>query len=510
MKREISIAVSAVMALASSCATAPDRQVSEATNLKQSVERVADSGERPYRLALEDADGFSTPSKPAEGETQQVDHEEEIALPVEPAESILLPAPEMTPPAPQGEHDADLSLEALEQLAMTNNPTLIQAMAQVDAASGAAYQAGLYPNPEIGYASDQIGIEGTAGELQGAYISQEFVTGGKLQLSRAKWAQAACIAETNLSAQYDRVINDVRIHFYQTLAAQRHVELHQQLLANAKDNVQTHKEMLNLGQTNMAGMLQAEVDLSQKQLNLQTAENDLDQSWRNLMAMVGTPNMLRSSLIGALEPTDEKLDWDSAYFHLLQNSPELVAAGEKICHDEITVERERVQPIPNVLVNVDFGHNFETDNSVAGVTAGIALPIFDNNSGTVDQAQADLNRSRADVKRLELILSKRLAEKYRNYQTAWQHIQAYQNEMLPKAKRAHEMLKDSYFQRRAAWMDVLQAERRYLELQQQYINSLLAYREADVEIRGMLLTGGLTQPPAPLSGGHIDAVPKPR
>ncbi|QDT44885.1 Cobalt-zinc-cadmium resistance protein CzcC precursor [Gimesia alba] len=510
VKREISIAVSAVMVIASGCATGPEHHASKSQDLKQSVDRVSAIEEKPYRLALEDDDDFTAPKQRSESTTRQVDHEEEIALPLTQPESILLPAPDESLPTPSSEHDVVMSLETLEQMALSNNPTLIQAMAQVDAASGAAYQAGLYPNPVVGYASDQIGIEGTAGELQGAYVSQEFVTAGKLQLSRAKWSQAACIAETNLSAQYDRVLNDVRIHFYKTLAAQQHVELQKQLLANAKDNMQTHKEMLNLGQTNMAGFLQSEVDLSQNQLNLQKAENNLERAWRNLMAMVGTPDLLRSTLSGSLEPTEEKLDWDSAFHHLLQNSPELIAAGEKIHHDEITVERERVQSIPNILVDVDFGHNFETDNSVAGVTAGIALPIFDNNSGTIDQAQADLNRSRADVKRLELTLSMKLAEKYRDYQTAWQHIQAYQNEMLPKARRAHELLYESYFKRRAAWLDVLLAQRRSLELQQQYVDALLAYRETDIVIRGMLLTGGLTQPPAPLSGGHIDAVPKPR
>lgn len=510
MKREISIAVSAVMVFASGCATGPENHAAKSQGLKQSVERVSSLEENPYRLTLEDDDDFVAPTKHSKSKVRQVDHEEEIALPVTQPESILLPAPDESLPAPSSEHHVVMSLETLEQMAMSNNPTLIQAMAQVDAASGAAYQAGLYPNPVVGYASDQIGIAGTAGELQGAYVSQEFVTAGKLQLSRAKWSRAACIAETNLSAQYERVLNDVRIYFYKTLAAQRYVELQKQLVANANDNVQTHKEMLNIGQTNMAGLLDSEVGLSQNRLNLQTARNNLERSWRDLMAMVGTPDITRSSLHGSLEPTDEKLDWDSAFHHLLQNSPELIAAGEKIHHDEITVERERVQPIPNILVDVDFGHNFETDNSVAGVTAGIALPIFDNNSGTIDQAQADLNRSRADVKRLELTLSMKLAEKYRDYQTAWQHIQAYQGDILPKAKQVHEMLHSSYIKRRAAWPDVLMAQRRYLELQQHYTDALLKYREADIVIRGMLLTGGLTEPPAPLSGGHIDAVSKPR
>ena len=174
------------------------------------------------------------------------------------------------------------------------------------------------------------------------------------------------------------------------------------------------------------------------------------------------------------------------------------------------VRRERVEPIPNILIDVNVGHNYETGDTVTGVTAGIPLPIFDRNRGTIQQATADLNQSRADAKRLELALSTRLATQYRNYQTAWQYIRAYQDEMLPKAKKANDLLHEGYKARRAAWPDVLVAQRIYLDLQTQYISSLMTYRETDIAIRGLLLTGGLSKPPAPVGGGHIDAVPKPR
>src|SRR5690606_16114357 len=78
-----------------------------------------------------------------------------------------------------------LSLDDLERLALSHNPTLAQATAQVDAAHGRAIQAGLYPNPTVGYFSQQIGEEGTAGQ-QGAFLTQVIVTGGKLRLNRAK------------------------------------------------------------------------------------------------------------------------------------------------------------------------------------------------------------------------------------------------------------------------------------------------------------------------------------
>src|SRR5262245_26757806 len=94
-----------------------------------------------------------------------------------------------------------LTLGDLEAMALRGNPTLAQAAAQVAASRGKAPQAGLYPNPTVGYVGDQMGAEGTAGELQGGFVQQTIVTAGKLRLSRAKYGQEAREAEIRAVGQ---------------------------------------------------------------------------------------------------------------------------------------------------------------------------------------------------------------------------------------------------------------------------------------------------------------------
>ena len=362
----------------------------------------------------------------------------------------------------------------------------------------------------VGYTSEQIGVNGTAGELQGGYVSQEIVTGGKLRLSRDKWAQRARIAATNAQAQQQRVLNDVQSQFYRTLAAQRVVEIYRRLVANGADNFQTHREMLNLGQTTASAVLHAEVELRRDQLKLKDAENDVQQAWRTLVALAGVPQLSPTTLEDILTTTKEPLDYDTALEQLLKNSPELIAACQKIRHDEIQLARERVQPIPDILVDARVGRNYEAGNTTAGVNVGLPIPFFDKNRGTIQQAQADLNRAHADARRLNLELQTRLAAEYRTYFSAWQRVDEYQASMLPKAEEATDLLRQSYKNRRATWVDVLTAQRLHMRLEAEYVDSLKMYHEGDVAIRGMLLSGGLTEPPAAIGGGHIDATPKPR
>ena len=489
----------------SGCATAPSRGISHArpgtSDAARFEKKATNSPDSEHESVSR------TGANPA-AQTQLVSYQEETPSSHEHAAPMISPA--LTPAVTVDDQTA-LTLQEVEGMALANNPTLVQANAQLQGEQGAAYQAGLAFNPVIGYTSEQIGVGGTAGELQGGYVSQEIVTGGKLRLSRAKWAQRAQIAATISQAQQQRVLNDVRAQFYRTFAAQRVVEIHRRLVTNGEDNLQTHSEMLNLGQTTASAVLQAEVDLRRDQLKLKDAENDMQQAGRTLSALAGVPHLSSTTLLeDTLTAAQEPLDFDLALGQLLSCSPELVASRQKIRHDQLQLERERVEPIPNVLVDARVGRNYEAGDTTAGVNIGLPIPIFDRNRGTIQQAQADLNRAHAESRRLELELQTRLAAEYRTYLSAWQRVEEYQATMLPKAEEAAELLEQSYKDRRATWVEVLTAQRMHMTLETEFVDSLRTYREADIAIRGMLLTGGLTEPPAAVGGCHIDATPKPR
>jgi cobalt-zinc-cadmium efflux system outer membrane protein len=502
MKRELikTVLLSAVVFMLTGCATSPSR------TLSRTQPTVPSDNTRQVTYQNTSAPRQETPAETVGvpvTTAQLVAHQEEVPTPH--AHSDV-----MVPPAAAPEGNTALTLQELEGIALANNPTLVQANAQLQGEQGAAYQAGLPFNPVIGYTGEQIGVKGTAGETQGAFVTQEIVTGGKLRLSRAKYAQRAQIAATNARAQQQRVLNDVQTQFYRTLAAQRVVEIHRKLVANGEDNVQTHREMLNLGQTTASAVLQAEVQLRRDQLNLKDAENDLQQSWRTLTAMVGCPQLTPTRLEDSLSAMQEPLGYELALGQLLNGSPELMAARQKIQHDQIQLERERVQPIPNILTGVTVGRNFEAGGTTAGVNIGLPIPIFDRNQGTIQQAQADLTRAHAESRRLELELQTRLAAEYRTYISAWQRVEEYQATMLPKSKEASELLQKSYQDRRAPWADVLASQRLQMTLEAEYVESLKTYHQTDIAIRGMLLSGGLAEAPAAIGGGHIDATPRPR
>jgi cobalt-zinc-cadmium efflux system outer membrane protein len=79
----------------------------------------------------------------------------------------------------------------------------------------------------------------------------------------------------------------------------------------------------------------------------------------------------------------------------LAESPELGAARAKLTADQITVQREKVEPIPNIVVEGSAGYNFEARETVYGAGVEVEVPLFDRNQGTIQQAKADLTWQRA-------------------------------------------------------------------------------------------------------------------
>ena len=145
---------------------------------------------------------------------------------------------EVVPALPQ----ESLGLSDLEEMALTGNPTLAQATAAIAQQRGTWRQVGLYPNPLAGY----IRSDAPAGQQRtnGLFLSQEIVTAKKRQLSRAVEAREIQRLSWEQEAQRQRVLNDLRIRYYEVLGAQQAILISRDLLGVAEEGVRIADELL--------------------------------------------------------------------------------------------------------------------------------------------------------------------------------------------------------------------------------------------------------------------------
>jgi len=407
-------------------------------------------------------------------------------------------------PAPAGlTIQAGRTLEDLERMALANNPTLKQAAAEIAAAAGRAKQAGLYPNPTLSAVGEEIStgpiIRG--GEIGGGF-QQRIVTAGKLGLSRQVGEQERLAAEQMAQAQRQRVLNAVRILYYQALGDQRLVQVRGQLAGLAREVVRISGEMGNVGQADRPDQLFADIEAERLDLGLVTARNALERTWRQITAVVNDPSLRPTLLEGDLEEVP-RLDADQALERIYAESPELRTAQVNITRSEIALKRARREPIPDILMSGGVRYNRELlELQPGGVLRrpvgpegffdiGIQIPIFNRNQGAVAAARAETERARLEVDRTKLALKARMATVYREYRDAMTTVERYRGRMIPKAQQAYELYLNSFRGMAAAYPQVLISQRNLFQLQEDYVTALVAAWQRAIEIQGLLLTGGV-------------------
>src|SRR5271165_467006 len=400
-----------------------------------------------------------------------------------------------------------MHLEEFQQFALATNPTLQQANALVRRSAAQARQAGLYPNPSVGYQGEQIRGGDYRGGEQGAFVQQTFVLGGKLGLRRNVYEQQRRQDEIGSSEQRYRVLSDVGQTFYSALAAQQIVNVRRRLLSLAMDAVETAHQLGNVGQADAPDVLQAEVEAEQAEIDYTTAERGFLQAFRSLAALVGKPELAASPLQGDLEHPPE-ISADQIVNQIIQDSPSVKRAQQGIVRAEAEVKSAKRESVPDLQVHAGLQQNFEPINGFNGTpvglqgfaTVGINLPIFNRNQGNVSAAQAELERAQAEVTRVQLSLRQITQPLLQPSLSSQVEAARYKDEMIPRAARAYRLYLTKYQQMGAAYPQVLVSQRTLFQLQIGYIHALRSLWTTAIALQNYTLSSGLDAPS--LSGNY--------
>jgi cobalt-zinc-cadmium efflux system outer membrane protein len=397
-----------------------------------------------------------------------------------------------------------IKLEDLEAMAVQRNPTLAQAELAIRAAEGRRRQAGLFPNPIAGYFLEEFAFR-APGETaeQGAFIEQTIPLGGKLSKARRVFERERDQAVVLAEAQRLRVTNSIRVLYYETLGAQRLVELRDDLSQLAREAVEITKELYNVGQADRPDQLEIEIEAERAEIDFLRAQNDWTRSWQTLAAMVGNPTLAPARLAGSPDEDLATLNETQLLDTLLQQSPDIRVARTGVERAQAVLASARAERIPDLFLRGGLGYNYErfepVSPSVAGqrkglegrLEVGVNVPIFNRNQGGIAAAEAELAIAERELERLQLVLRSRFASGFREYRNAQQMVERYRTHVIPRAREAYRMYLVNFRQMAAAYPQVLIAQRTLFQVEVEYARALVQLRERAIGLRGFLLEGGL-------------------
>jgi cobalt-zinc-cadmium efflux system outer membrane protein len=404
-------------------------------------------------------------------------------------------------PSPQtGPHGQPLTLADLQMLGMSNSPLIYQATAAVESARGAAIQAGLPPNPIIGYEADTMGTVGGPG-YQGGYIEQWIKTGNKLQLARAVATMELRRAELAMRrAEFD-LATSVRRGYFSVLVAEQAVRVTRGLAEFTSETYRAQVDLVKHGLSAAYEPMQLRVLAVAARGQLVQARNQLNAAWKQLATAMGLPGMPRTALAGSVDLPLPRFSYDEVLARVLTTHTDIQSAEVLQQKARYSLALARITPVPDVFLRV-MAQKDRTGPPFAitpSVIVGMPIPVWDRNQGGTIQAEADLVQADEESHAARCRLTSELATAFQNYDSNRELLGYYRDQILPDQVRAYRGVIGRFLREPAGapnpatFADIVNAQQILASVIATYLQTLSALWSSVVEVADLLQTDDLFQ-----------------
>ncbi len=435
----------------------------------------------------------------------------------------LFPDAPNLPPSiapPMGSNGRPLELLELENLALTVNTQIRQAMAAITAARGAAIQAGLHPNPTVGYEADTVGSGGTA-NYHGGYVQQLVKTAGKLQLAQAAATMEIRKAELNLRKTRIAVITQVQARYYAVLVAEESVRATHALAAFTAEAYRVQVEQLRGGEAAAYEPMQLRVLANQAQGALVQARNRYYSAWKQLASIVGVPSLPPTQLAGTLDVPVPPVRFDVAWTRALDRHTDVEAARVGEQQARLNLRVEEVTPVPDLFFYTTVQKDFTSPpfGTTFNLQAGLPLPLYDRNTGDIMRTQGELQKASLEPLRVRNELTALAADAFERYENNRVLLEIYRKQILPDQARVYRGVYERHQQQpdRVTFGDVIVAQQTLATSINAYLQVLGAEWQAVADLSNIMQVEDLTELQAlaelnqpPVAPGPMPAPPAPQ
>ncbi len=396
-------------------------------------------------------------------------------------------------PSPKGEGslsaDRRLTLNAALQLALANSPELRAGVAGVAGAAARAYQAKLWSNPDLEMTVEEWPVSGSGGfsdSQRTIGVAQAVPFPGKKRLDGQIGRSGVRLSEAELALRRVEVTREVKVAFYQVLAAERLVEVQQELVQVAESSANTARKRVQAGAAADQEQLRAELPFEQAKSELDGLRHELEAARHGLALAIGRPELSRAQASGALAEAANLGLLAQGVEACLEKHPAVSSARAKRQRAELEVRRARLEPYPDVTAALSGGTLGDTGQSIVELGFSVPLPVLDWGKGKKLEARANLDQSDAELAGIEQRLRRDWAVAGERLKTAAAQTAAYRERILPKANEALRLVQRGFEEGKFGFIDLLDTQRTAAEARLNYHRKLLELNIAQAEVEALL------------------------
>lgn len=381
-----------------------------------------------------------------------------------------------------------LTLDTAIDLALAHNPELRASSGRIDAAAGRAFQAKLWPNPELTVAAEDIPARtGSFSDSKDTLgVAQRVPYPGKKKLDGQIGVAGTRVAEAEVALRRLELVRDVRVAFFRILAAERLVEVSRELAAVAESSATTARKRVEAGAAADQEQLRAEIQFDQARTELAGFEQEASTARQELATLLGHSEWSDAQVSGALADRPDHTLLDVGTEQWLGQHPGNVAARHAKDQALLELKRARLEPYPDVTLGVSGGREGPAETSIVEFRVGVPLPIFDRSKGRKLEAQANMGIAQAQAEAAEQRLLRDWRIARQRFRTAADQVASYRDRILPKANDALRLVQTGFQEGKFGFIDLLDTQRTTAEARLAYQQKLLDLNIAQAELQAFI------------------------
>jgi len=403
------------------------------------------------------------------------------------------PVHEKTTPAV----DADpLTLDWALDAAIKHHPSLAATWYAIKSRQGAVRQAGLLPNPILFGEMEEFGgtgnFSGTGAMTSRIGISQDFSLGGKIAKRVHEAEAAAAIAELEHQAKILEIRALVERRFLDVLIFQERLDFEAQQLALIEKTHDVVDKRVNTGDTSPLDLSRSQVELAWAKIAIGQTRKELEAALYALAESWGA-NSPDFSAVSAQYHTDLDLTKQELK-EALPQSPAWLLLEKQVAMADATLDLAEAQRIVDIELEGGIQLFNESDDHAYFLGISVPLPLFDRNQGGVAEAKASQQKMHYERKAGFLALHTELQKTWRKLTSTQQAFQSLDSEVLPASQRAFESISKAYKAGEVGILDLLNAQRTWVETRNTRLDLLYDLENNRIEIKRLVGAGVATAP----------------
>ena len=387
-----------------------------------------------------------------------------------------------------------LTLTQAIALTIERSPSLQAHAWGSQSATARVRQARLWPNPEL--EAERENFEGT-GQFSGSAsaettisLAQALPLGGDIRRRRQLAELHADLADWDYHAARLEALLDVTQRFVSALTADRRLKLAQQELELAQTTERITATRVDAGDASPIELSRVVVPVVTAELALAQAERLRDAAYQRLALSWGSRSATFDRVSGDLAEIVPPPDPQSLT-GLINETPAVARWATEISARIAERRFAQAQAIPDLTARIGRKSDRNSGDEALVVGISLPLPVFDRKQGDILAARmserAAMSRKRAAELRIESLLS----AAYADLASAYDEATALRERALPAAEKAYPATRQAFEEGELPFLDVLDAQRTFFELQKRYVSALADYHATTAELES-LVGAGLT------------------